>query len=124
MIPQGLTPDLARVFVNSDEMIAACEKKPRVFPTRPIQGPSLAPTTVSLTTPYSWSEWNPEQYGSLPSDLAIQQGEMLQMMWNHTRIPGTKLHVWTALNRYCPINIRYCVQVVKILSYRSSQTRA
>eukprot|EP00971_Amphidinium_carterae_P205876 4085675-Amphidinium_carterae.1 len=62
MIPQGLTPDLARAFVNADEMVAAYEKKPRVFPTRPIQGPSLAPTTVSLTTPYSWSEWNPEQY--------------------------------------------------------------
>eukprot|EP00971_Amphidinium_carterae_P228244 4527291-Amphidinium_carterae.3 len=72
-------------------MIAAYEKKPRGFPTRPIQGPSLAPTTVSLTTPYSFSEWNPEQYGSLPSDLAIQQGEMLQMMWNHTRNQASRV---------------------------------
>eukprot|EP00971_Amphidinium_carterae_P237324 4711123-Amphidinium_carterae.1 len=84
-IPLGLRPDHATRFANADELIAAYEKRPRVFPTRPMQGPALAPTTVSLTTPYSFSEWNPEQYGSLPSDLAIQQGEMLQMMWNHTR---------------------------------------
>eukprot|EP00971_Amphidinium_carterae_P196917 3908384-Amphidinium_carterae.1 len=66
-------------------MVEAYQKGPRAFPTKPIQGPSIAPTTVSLTTPYSWSEWNPEQYGSLPSDLVVQQGEMMQMMWNHTR---------------------------------------
>eukprot|EP00971_Amphidinium_carterae_P250599 4974883-Amphidinium_carterae.1 len=61
-IPQGLQPDLASVFVNADQMVAAYEKKPRVFPTRQIQGPSVAPNTVSLTTPYSFSEWNTEQY--------------------------------------------------------------
>eukprot|EP00971_Amphidinium_carterae_P199966 3968854-Amphidinium_carterae.2 len=84
-VPPGIRPDLASVFVNADQMIAAYEKRPRAYPTRPIHGPALAPSTVSLTTPYSFSEWNTEQYGSLPSDLAIQQGEMLQMMWNHTR---------------------------------------
>eukprot|EP00971_Amphidinium_carterae_P351669 6492221-Amphidinium_carterae.1 len=53
MVPQGIQPDLASVFKNADEMVEAYQKGPRVFPTRPIQGPSLAPTTVSLTTPYS-----------------------------------------------------------------------
>eukprot|EP00971_Amphidinium_carterae_P176519 3499800-Amphidinium_carterae.1 len=37
-IPQGPQPDLASVFVNADQMVAAYEKKPRVFPTRPVQG--------------------------------------------------------------------------------------
>eukprot|EP00971_Amphidinium_carterae_P266537 5287616-Amphidinium_carterae.1 len=71
-------------------MVEAYQKGPRVFPTKPIQGPSTAPSTVSLATPHSWSEWNPEQYGSLPSDLAVQQGEMMQMMWNQTPLTTTE----------------------------------
>eukprot|EP00971_Amphidinium_carterae_P235549 4674367-Amphidinium_carterae.1 len=90
-IPAGVQPDLASVFVNADQMVAAYEKGPRAYPTRPVHGPAVAPTTVSLTTPYSFSEWNTEQYGSLPSDLAIQQGEMLQMMWNHTRNQASRV---------------------------------
>eukprot|EP00971_Amphidinium_carterae_P174977 3468603-Amphidinium_carterae.1 len=66
-------------------MVAAYDKRPRTYPTRPVYGPPVAPTTVSLTTPMGYSKWNTLQNGSLPSDLAIQQGKMLQMMWNHTR---------------------------------------
>eukprot|EP00971_Amphidinium_carterae_P245859 4883008-Amphidinium_carterae.1 len=61
-------------------MVAAYKKKPRAYSTRPVYGPQVAPTTVLLTTSMGFLKWNTEQYGSLPSDLAVQQGKMLQMM--------------------------------------------
>eukprot|EP00971_Amphidinium_carterae_P133495 2644177-Amphidinium_carterae.1 len=88
-IPQGLQPDLASVFVNADEMIAAYENKPRVFPTRPCH-------------------------------LAIQQGKMLQMMWNHTRNQAARVDSIEQIlaNQYQILRSG----IVKKPSYRSSQT--
>eukprot|EP00971_Amphidinium_carterae_P308546 6131297-Amphidinium_carterae.1 len=64
----------------------------------PVHGPPVAPTTVSLTTGQGISEWNTEQYGSLPSDLAVQQGEML---WNHTCNQASRIdHYWSTNTRY------------------------
>eukprot|EP00971_Amphidinium_carterae_P007332 145301-Amphidinium_carterae.1 len=34
-IPTGVQPDLASVFINADQLVAAYEKRPRAYPTRP-----------------------------------------------------------------------------------------
>eukprot|EP00971_Amphidinium_carterae_P314012 6241217-Amphidinium_carterae.1 len=70
---------------------ASYKKRPRAYSTRPVHGPPVAPTTVSLTTPMGFSKWNTKQYDSFPSDLAIQQEQMLQMMWNHTRNQASRV---------------------------------
>eukprot|EP00971_Amphidinium_carterae_P201961 4007284-Amphidinium_carterae.1 len=51
--PHGIQSDLASIFRNADEMVEAYQKGPKTFPETPIQGPPIAPTTVSITTPLS-----------------------------------------------------------------------